>query len=58
MKLTKNGFQFLSESINNSAETFDDSDILKHGITNSDLQELMDYDFINYDEDTDQFYWV
>lgn len=55
MNLTKNGQDFFCKC---TTVTFNDEDILQWGLTNNDLQTLMDEDYINYDEDTDQFYWV
>lgn len=55
MKLTRNGEKFFVEC---TVRTFGDDEIQAYNITNDDIQELMDNDYINYDEDTDQYYWL
>ena len=55
MKLTKNGLYFFCKS---DTMTFNDADIIEHGVTDKDLQELLNEGYIGYNEDADNFYWL
>jgi hypothetical protein len=55
MNLTKNGQDFFC---NCTTTTFDTEDIIAAGITDNDLQILLEEDYINYHEEMDTYYWV
>lgn len=54
LKLTKNGEEFF---INCSVVEFDNDEIQSWGITDKDLQELIDNDYIYFYESTDTYFW-
>jgi len=55
LKLTKNGEHFFC---NCTVITFGDDVVQSFGVTDHDIQELINEDYITYDEDTGQYFWT